>query len=396
MPNLSEEFNHLKLGELAGSKINDLAISRLNDLGWPNRRQELWKYTDLSAMKKQDWNVVGLSSLQSPLPKGVTLEKITSFEGVQSVTGYEPAYPQQNSLFWLNQLIVEEGILLKIPADTVVDEPVNLQVVAEIADQTFGASMIAIEVGRGSKVSFVEAAPKNTQGALLSSAHMLVRESAKVEWVLLCDQSESAIYSTNHSVWQEAHSEVSLFSIHASAKRARYDLSSHMVGEQATCRLFGLYLGGADEHVDFHTALFHDKAYTFSEQLFKGILTDKARSVFNGKVKIAQDAQKVDSSQLNKTLLLSKDAEVDSKPELEIYADDVKAAHGATIGQIEPEEVFYLQSRGLKKEKAIEMLAYGFVNDVIERIEADSTREMAKSAVEEFVKNNVRRLGELY
>jgi Fe-S cluster assembly protein SufD len=148
----------------------------------------------------------------------------------------------------------------------------------------------------------------------------------------------------------------------------------------------GLYIENGKQHVDNHTNIEHFVADTRSEQLYKGILDGESRAVFNGRVFIAQDAQRSNSSQLNNNLLLSKRAEVDTKPELEIFADDVKAGHGATIGRLDPEHLFYLRSRAISSDDAVAMLALGFANDLVLRRTNEYVREALSLPVMNAVK----------
>jgi Fe-S cluster assembly protein SufD len=151
--------------------------------------------------------------------------------------------------------------------------------------------------------------------------------------------------------------------------------------EGAECWVDGLYVAGSNQHTDTHSVIDHKQPHCTSRQLYKGILDGNARAVFNGKVFVREGAQKTDAMQTNKNLLLSAQARVDTKPQLEIYADDVKCAHGAAVGQIDEEELFYLQTRGMNAELARSLLTYGFAEEVIGKIKIDSIRSQLDSAV---------------
>jgi Fe-S cluster assembly protein SufD len=144
--------------------------------------------------------------------------------------------------------------------------------------------------------------------------------------------------------------------------------------EGSECWVDGLYLAGSDQHTDTHSVIDHQQAHCTSRQLYKGILDGNARAVFNGKIFVREGAQKTDAMQTNKNLLLSQQARIDTKPQLEIYADDVKCAHGAAVGQIDQEELFYLQARGINPELGRSLLTYGFAEEVIGKIKIDSIR----------------------
>jgi len=146
-------------------------------------------------------------------------------------------------------------------------------------------------------------------------------------------------------------------------------------GEGAESHLYGLYVIAGQQHVDNHTIIDHAKPHCPSREVYKGVLDGKAQGVFNGKIIVRPDAQKTDSKQSNKNMLLSEDAIINTKPQLEIYADDVKCTHGATVGQIDPEAVFYLRSRGIGAAEAKKLLTFAFANDVMERIKYQPLRE---------------------
>jgi len=151
--------------------------------------------------------------------------------------------------------------------------------------------------------------------------------------------------------------------------------------EACECTLNGLYLAAGDQLIDNHTRIDHVRPHCTSHELYKGILDGRARGVFNGKIHVYPDAQKTDARQTNKTLLLSGDAMIDTKPQLEIYADDVKCTHGASIGQLDEEQIFYLRTRGIDRESARQLLTYAFANDIVNRIRIDPLRAQLEEAL---------------
>jgi Fe-S cluster assembly protein SufD len=169
--------------------------------------------------------------------------------------------------------------------------------------------------------------------------------------------------------------------INFGAALSRHDISVQMDHEGAECSVDGLYMVDGSQHTDTHSVIDHRQPHCTSHQLYKGILDGKSRAVFNGKVFVRHGAQQTDARQTNKNLLLSTDARVDTKPQLEIFADDVKCTHGAAVGQIDEEEKFYLESRGINRDLARNMLTYGFAEEVIERIGIESIRRELDAAV---------------
>jgi Fe-S cluster assembly protein SufD len=169
------------------------------------------------------------------------------------------------------------------------------------------------------------------------------------------------------------------------ARIARNDIIAVLEGEGAECTLNGLYVAGGDSLVDTHTTIDHAEAHCPSHEVYKGILTGRARAVFNGKIVVRPDAQKTDAKQTNKALLLTDDAQINTKPQLEIFADDVKCTHGAAIGQLDEDALFYLKARGIGAIDARNMLIHAFAGDVLNGVKCDPIREAAMARVEEIL-----------
>jgi Fe-S cluster assembly protein SufD len=161
----------------------------------------------------------------------------------------------------------------------------------------------------------------------------------------------------------------------------RNEVNAVLGAEGCECTLNGVYLAAGQQLIDNHTVIDHAKPHCASHELYKGILDGKARGVFNGKIYVRQDAQKTDAKQTNQTLLLSDDATINTKPQLEIYADDVKCTHGATVGQLDEEALFYLRARGIGRSQARDLLTFAFANDVIRRIQIDSLRDQLEQTL---------------
>jgi Fe-S cluster assembly protein SufD len=178
-----------------------------------------------------------------------------------------------------------------------------------------------------------------------------------------------------------ANSSYDSTTINFGARLSRHDIGIKMDHEGAECWVDGLYVVSSGQHTDTHSVIDHRQPHCTSHQLYKGILDGKSRAVFNGKIFVRHGAQKTDAMQTNKNLLLSNEARVDTKPQLEILADDVKCAHGAAVGQIEEDELFYLETRGIHTELARNLLTYGFAEEVIGKIKLESIREQLDAAV---------------
>jgi Fe-S cluster assembly protein SufD len=199
-------------------------------------------------------------------------------------------------------------------------------------------------------------------------------DGASLEHYKLQEESEKAFHVARLDVRQARDSRFTSHSVSLGGELTRNDIGAALEAEGAECTLNGLYMVDGRQHVDFHTSVEHTQPRGTSREFYKGILGGRARGVFNGRIHVHPGAQKTDSQQSNQNLLLSRDAEVDTKPELEIYADDVKCSHGATVGQLDPDMLFYLRSRGIDPDAARGLLTYGFAQDVIERMSLDAVR----------------------
>jgi Fe-S cluster assembly protein SufD len=194
-------------------------------------------------------------------------------------------------------------------------------------------------------------------------------------------ESPNAFHITGLYLSQDANSRYQGINIGLGGAWARTDLFARFQGEHAECELQGLYLAGDQQLMDFHIDVDHAVPFCTSRETFKGILYGKGRAVFDGRVVVAKDAQKTDAAMSNKNLMLSENAEVDTKPQLEINADDVKCSHGTTVGQIEPEMLFYLRSRGISAPLARRMLCLGFAGEIIEALHAEALRDLVSEQV---------------
>jgi Fe-S cluster assembly protein SufD len=210
---------------------------------------------------------------------------------------------------------------------------------------------------------------------------VVLSEGAVLDHYRLQEESERSFHIGTTEVRQGRDSRYSSCAVSIGAALARHNLNVRLEDEHTESALDGLYVVTGRQHTDSHTSINHAKPRCTSRQLYKGILDGESRAVFNGKVFVREGALLTDARQLNKNLLLSSEATVDTKPQLEIFADDVKCAHGATVGQLEEEELFYLMSRGLQPARARALLTYGFAEDVISKIRIPSVRKQLDELV---------------
>jgi len=305
----------------------------------------------------------------------------------------------------LNTAFMQDGAFIEISKDVVMDRPIHVLYISAADGQptvTYPRNLIL--VGRGSQVNIIETyvglEPGNAKFENRNSAsepkmsfdfrvsrfdgggvyftnsvtEVVVGEGAMVDYCKVQQESAQACHVASLNFQQERSSSVTTHAIAFGSVFDREEITTVLRGEGAESLLHGLYVISGEQHVDNHTVIDHAKPHCSSRELYKGILDGRSSGVFNGKIIVRKDAQKTDSKQSNKNLLLSEDSVINTKPQLEIYADDVKCTHGATIGQIDQEAVFYLRSRGIGMEEARGLLTQAFASDVIDKIKFEPVR----------------------
>jgi Fe-S cluster assembly protein SufD len=277
----------------------------------------------------------------------------------------------------LNLAFSPDGALVEVPAGVAVETPIHLLFLTtarEVAPMTHPRSLIV--VGRGGQASVVETYAAVAGGTYLTNAvtRIVLGEGAGLVHQRIERESGQAFHVGRTEVRQARDSRLTSSAVFFGGRIARQDVRVRLEGEGAECGLDGLYVIGGRQHVDIHTVVDHAVPRGRSRQLYKGVLDGRARGVFSGRVVVRPGAQKTDAFQTNKNLLLSDGVEVDSKPQLEIFADDVKCSHGAADGQLAADALFYLRSRGLGEAAARALLTYGFASEVLSRIPLDQVR----------------------
>ncbi len=284
----------------------------------------------------------------------------------------------------LNTAFVEDGAFIEIAKGVTTPKPVQLlYVTAGDGKAAITHPRNLILVAPECEVTFIETHIGLTDGAYFTNAvtEAAVGENSRVDYIKLQHESESAFHVATLKFHQERNARAHATTISLGARLAREEATCVLDGEGGEGTLNGLYVLRGQQHSDHHTTLDHAKPHCASREVYKGILEGKSTGVFNGKIIVRLDAQKTDSKQSNKNLLLSGDAQINTKPQLEIYADDVKCTHGATIGQIDAEALFYLRARGIGLREARSLLTVAFANDVIEKIAYAPLGERLKRAI---------------
>jgi len=373
--------------------------------GLPGIREEAWKYTNLrllaDAAFQQSLSLVGnhtdllarLPPLDAPrlvLMDGHFRPDLSILPPGVGVTGFaqapdfgHAARPDREPLVALNTMLAEDGVRITVPAGT----DAGLIVLASLASPPAG-HMIAfhprhrIIVERGAQLALLEISIGN--GAYLHNpvTEINVAEHAALTHVRLQDESSAAFHLATLYADIAAHGVYDSFSLALGGRLSRLEIHADLAGEHATAHLNAAQLLTGTQHADFTTIVNHAAPHGASRQTVKNVLAGKSRGVFQGKIHVARGAQKTDGYQMNQALLLSPDAEIDCKPQLEIYADDVKCSHGATIGELDADQLFYLRSRGVPEAEARAMLVRAFLTEAIDTITQAETRAVLESAIE--------------
>ncbi len=277
----------------------------------------------------------------------------------------------------LNTAFLEDGALVWIPAGEILDEPIYLIYVTVDTDApVLSCPRNLFVFGEGSQARVVESYVGISKNGYFNNAvtEIVGKEDSTIDYYRLQREADEAFHVGRVAAHLSRSCSFTSQNISLGGALVRNDLTAVLDGEGAECALNGLYLVEGREHIDNYTRIDHVKPHGTSTELYKGILSGKGRAVFNGKIVVHKDAQKTDARQSNKNLLLSEGAVVNTKPQLEIHADDVKCSHGSTIGQLDRDALFYLRSRGLDLAAARRLLSYAFASDVVGRIKIPPMR----------------------
>jgi Fe-S cluster assembly protein SufD len=347
--------------------LRDAAFARFAALGFPNTHNEEWRFTNVSAIAKTAFTPVAPDALLV-YPESVRkLEPAAAEAHLAKHAAFD-----RNPFVALNTAFLGNVVVLQIPRNAVIEQPIEITY-----EGTNGAAAhprTLILVGANAQCTIVETYKGAGKYFTNAVTEIVVGDRAVVDHYKLQQESLSAFHISTLQATVGRSATFSSHSISLGGALVRNDANATLsAGSDAT--LNGLYIVNGTQHVDNHTLIDHTMPHGTSHEIYKGILDGKSHAVFNGKIIVRKDAQKTDSKQTNKNLVLSDDAVVDTKPELQIFADDVRCTHGATIGQLDAESLFYLQSRGIGKREARSLLTYAFAQDVVDRIKVQSLRD---------------------
>jgi Fe-S cluster assembly protein SufD len=409
--------------------LRKAGIAQFSELGFPTLHDEDWRFTNVAPIEKLNFQIAKpvsvngaeskvlseaafaklpgdrlvfvngffsaeLSSLEK-IPNGVRIENLSAALAEDSalIEKYLGKYARtaDNSFAALNQAFFSDGAFIFVPKGIVIARPIQLIYISSAKQngETIQPRNLIIAEAN-SKLTVVESYLSASDAAYFTNAvtEIIAGENARVEHVKLQDEATSAFHIATIAGEFGKTSNVNVHSFALGAKLSRNNIRTKLAGEGLECILNGLYLTRGEQLADHHMIVEHAQPHCASHEYFNGILDDKSKGVFHGRIYVHPIAQKTDAKQTNKNLLLSDYATADTKPQLEIYADDVKCTHGATVGQLNDESIFYLRSRGLDTPTAKRMLIHAFAGEIIERVKCAPVREELDKIVWERLEAN--------
>lgn len=418
---LLEEFKNLE-SNLNGEaknyfhKIRQEAIAAFEELGFPVKKLEEWKYTNINPILKHDFKIPGdinHSKLNKDDIKGFLFDEnnvnllvfvngqfdenlsniitkdgkvfIGSFlEGKikfgEVIANHFSKYAdyKNHSLTALNTAFAKDGAFIYVSKGAEVTEPVHILFISDSREESYLSQPRNLFIAeKGASIKIVE--DYYSIGDMHSFTNVVTEiycdKNSNLERYKIQNENDKAYHIGTTQVMQEQDSMFSDTTISWGGAITRNNLKALFNGANTECHFYGMYLLTGKQHVDNHTLADHAMPNCYSNELYKGIIGDKATGVFNGRIMVREDAQKTNAYQSNGNILLSNDATIYSKPQLEIFADDVKCSHGATTGQLNEDEMFYLQTRGIGKDEARRILLNAFAGDVIDSVNVEKLRE---------------------
>lgn len=406
--------------------LRQTAAGLLASNGLPSRRVEAWKYTNLAPLSQSDLRpatgedgridipsgtlpaIDGTHRLifvngryrqdlsdDAAAPDGLRLSPLaqvleTDADGLEGEIGHL-AKPDGSPTINANTAFMADGCVIRIAEDARVEKPVHLVFVGTGSTDDTGLAhhprnlMVA---GANSSATVIES-HVGTDGNAVYWANpvceITVNPGAELKHFKIQDESRQATHLSFSRAFVESGGNYDSFVLTIGGALSRNEIQVKLAGETARCRLNGAYLLHGDQHTDTTTFIDHAKANCDSDEVYKGVLDGKARGVFQGKILVAKDSQQTNGNQLSRAILLSDDAEVSTKPELEIYADDVKCSHGATAGELDDDSMFYMKARGIPEDQARRLLIRAFVGELIDEIEVEPVREHLNGLIENWL-----------
>jgi Fe-S cluster assembly protein SufD len=395
-------------------KLREHAFARFCEVGFPTTHDEDWRFTNVSAIAKTPFKLATLGSrslsrrdLQAWTLPGAACQLVfvdgkfsrelsalgelgsaVTVSSLAEAISTDPAAVephlgryldiQRDAFSALNTAFAEDGGFIHIRKGVVLDRPIHLLFVSTLGEvplMSHPRNLIVAE--EESQIAIVEDYVSHNGGVAFcnTATELVAAESAVVSHYMLEREDQDTFNVSTLRIQQARSANVSTHSVLLGGGLVRNNVHPVLAGEGSECLINGLFIGNGRQHMDNYMLVEHASPHCDSRQFYNGILDDSAHGVFHGRIIVHKDAQKTDAKQTNRNLLLSDDAQIDTKPQLEIYADDVKCTHGATIGQIEETALFYLRSRGIDEGSARKLLLLAFANECLDRMKEDSVRD---------------------
>ncbi len=377
-------------------------LERYRALPLPTTRDEHWRFTDLSGFDPDAWTGNGAPGIAAPpslidleasglahvgeggieivhAPDGVRFEPLPEdHELLYSLVGFDEKFAAHNAAMW------EHGLLVHVPRGVVVEKPMYVRIAnaAEGGSVFWRLLVVAEPESRFTLVEEYASASPELEAYTNAAVEIVVKDAAKVEYVSLQNLSRGTWHFASHHARVERDAELDWVAGGFGSAKGKVRIQNDLAGQGATSRVTGAYFADGTQHLDYDTFQEHMAPSTTSDFAFKGALRDTARTVWRGMIRVEEGAQKTNAYQENRNLLLSKTAHADSIPGLEIMANDVRCTHGATLGQVDREQLFYLMSRGLSRADAERLIVRGFFQDVLDRVELEPVRDALAAALE--------------
>lgn len=386
-------------------QIRKKAIQNFIESNFPTHHDEEWKYTNVSVILKEKFVPANLtdnsiyidlknhlfkiknSSLfvfvngifnkelsVFPSQKNIfagSIKELAAIDEIKVKSIFENNSVKQNSFDYLNESFGLDAFVLVVPDKVIIENPIQVLFInGNKNEKVFSVPRVFVEMGKHSEAKVILNFIGQNSMTYFTNVYSYVKlgENSTLNLYKVQNESKNSYHIDTTNIIQNANSTLHHYSISFGAQLSRNGLNSNLIGENAECNFNGLYIAAENQHMDNHTFVNHAVPNCYSNEIYKGILDDLAHGVFNGKILVAKDAQKTNAYQSNKTILLSDKARIDTKPQLEIFADDVKCSHGATIGRLDDNALFYIISRGIPTDLAKSMLIHAFADDVIEKI----------------------------
>ncbi len=404
-----------KTADKDSSLAKQEALKALENLEFPTTREEYWKYTRVGKITNANYSqspsfnvsdisrylVEGLEAYIVVFVNGFFSEELSDISKAKGITicpiakarkeyvdqfeQYFGGLSKHESQFFsaVNTVYNTNGVYLNIQKNSLVDKPIHMINLTDAENAAYNPRNLFV-VEENAEVTIINSYETVSGSSFTNSTtEIYVKEGANVDSYILQNQSETSNQVNEIDVVQKANSTYTANTVTLNGGLVRNNYNIEVKGQGCETNLYGLYLTSGNQHIDNHTIVDHIEPNCESNEVYIGVMDDASTAVFNGKVFVRSEAQKTNAYQQNKNMLLTDNASAYSKPELEIYADDVKCSHGSTTGQVDEEAIFYLQTRGVSEVSARKMMIRAFANEILDNIKIDALRDILESKIDE-------------